>query len=157
MVCDAIEISANFEYIFQGVPHHFCSERCQRRFKEYPHLYVGCPQYGLSIKQQGKTVVKRRVISLESCLSHTGQEQLSKHLDELRGVNEYCCNGRKIEVVYDLICISLKDIELVVESVAGALKESVVATSKRHAIHFGEKCELDNLAHLSDSGKQYSF
>lgn len=156
-VCDATEINAKLEYIFQGVPHHFCSERCQRRFQAYPHLYVGSPQYKLSIKQQGKTVIKRHKIALDFRLNSALQQQVHKRIANLQGVVDCCIIGRDITVSYDLVRISLKDIEQEAETAGASLRDSLTAKAKRHAIHFGEECELDNLAHLSDSGKQYSF
>lgn len=156
-VCDSVDKPVELEHTFQGVPHRFCSERCLRRFTEHPHLYVGSPQYGLSLKQQGKSIVKTHTIALVPC-SDTARQQLLGHLQGLAGLS--CdLNGNDLTVCYDLVRISLRDIEQEVQRVRGpeALKDTLTAKMRRRAIHFGEECELDNLAHLSNSGKQYGF
>ena len=65
------------------------------------------------------------------------------------GLKNVDLKGQKIEVTYDLIQVSLEDIEQVIENAYGGLKPGIVESLRRGLIHNSEECELDNLEHLS--------
>lgn len=156
-VCGSVEVEEECGYRFRGVPHKFCSDHCRQRFARRPHLYVGTPGISRAVKQQGRVVPKSHQIATPIRLNGSGSRQLLNSLCSLPGVSQCRVAGEHITVGYDLLVISLKDIEGVVEREVGALKGSVTEKAKRKALHFAESCELDNLGHLSDSGQQYHF
>lgn len=156
-VCGSVQVEEGCGYRFRGVPHHFCSEHCRRRFARRPHLYVGTPGISRSVKQQGRVVPKSHVIAAPARLDGNTSRRLLNSVCSLPGVSQCRIAGDHITVGYDLLVISLKDIEHVVEQEVGSLKGSVTEKAKRKALHFAEACELDNLGHLSNSGQQYHF
>ena len=68
------------------------------------------------------------------------------------GVKKVGVLEQSIFVTYDLIQVSLEDIENSIVMMIGKLDGSLTETIKRGFIHYTEECELENLAHLSKSG-----
>lgn len=156
-VCGSVQVEQGCEYRFRDVSHQFCSEHCRSRFARRPHLYVGTPGISRSVKQQGRVVPKSHVIAAPVCLDDSTSRRLLNAVCSLPGVSHCRICGDHITVGYDLLVISLKDIERLVERELGTLKGTVTEKAKRKALHFAEACELDNLGHLSNSGQQYHF
>lgn len=156
-VCGSLDTDESLEQTFHGVPHHFCSAHCSGRFARRPHLYVGTPAQKTAVKQQGKIVEKSHHVVLQRPLPIPLQQTLAASVQALPGVAQCSIDGADLKVRYDLIVISLKDVEKVVEQVAGPLSDSLTERAKRKALHFGEENELDNLGHLSGNGAHYRF
>lgn len=151
-VCNMVEVDKALIYSFQGVDHYFCSRQCQDRFKVHPSLYVGDPRHGLSAKQKGEVVIKKRKLSLSFATSDEVKSRLKNDIGILMGVKTLSFNEGDIHVTYDLLQISLEDIENAIVTSACQLDGAITETIKRGFIHYSEECELDNLARLTKEG-----
>lgn len=152
-VCHMTKINRSLLINYQGVKHYFCSSQCLERFKAHPCLFVGHPKNGLSAKQKGQTVLKKRRIGFYEPIDEELKFVLEQSLLSLMGVETLVFEGPCLYVTYDLLQVSLEEIEASIEHTAGKLPSGVTDRIKRGFIHYSEECELDNLAHLnSDSG-----
>lgn len=133
---------------YRGADYWFCSDRCKKRFDSRPHLYVGDPWHGQSVKQKGEEVVKSHRINLNIAPSPLVSDLLVRELEQLMGVKSVRLQGQAIEITYDLIQISFADIENAIETAYGGLKSGMVESVRRGLIRNSEDCELDNLEHL---------
>lgn len=151
-VCHMTNVNHSLLLNFQGVDHYFCSPQCLERFQSHPHLFVGDPQHGLSPKQKNQKVLKKRRIRLRETISDKLKADLKTSLQSLMGIEALDITDQELYVTYDLLQVSLEDIEQTVERAAGRLEKAVVERVKRALIHYSEECELDNFAHLSRDG-----
>lgn len=127
----------------------FCSAHCRERFRKWPHLYVGDPTHGLSEKQQGKVVRKCHRIRLGEIVDGERLAALREAVESLMGVESVEIDGDGMIVAYDLMQVSLSDIEMEIAGETGNLNDGVADRIRRAMIHYSEECELDNLAHLA--------
>ncbi len=127
----------------------FCSEQCRERFRRYPHLFVGDPAHGPSEKQKGRVERKAHRIKLVAAVEGTKRESLRNAVESLMGVETVDVGGDQVLVVYDLVQVSLNDIEDAIIAEIGGIREGVTDKIRRAFIHYSEECELENLAHLS--------
>lgn len=154
-VCHMTKINRSLLVSYQGVDHFFCSTQCLERFKSHPHLFVGDPQHGKSVKQKGQLVLKKRRIKFFDTISDSLKAELAVSLQSMMGIEALDLRDQELYVTYDLLQVSLEDIEKTIEHTAALLLEGVTEKIKRGLIHYNEECELDNLAHLTkDSGYQ---
>ena len=151
-VCSMTKINRSLLFSFQGIDHYFCSSQCLGRFKDRPHLFVGDPQHGLSPKQKKQTVFKKRKIRFSKALDAELTAAITESLQALMGIEALVFEGQDLYVTYDLLQVSLEDIENTIEQVAISLRDGLVDKIKRGVIHYSEECELDNLAHLTRDG-----
>tara|TARA_R110002072_G_scaffold97528_1_gene214445 strand:+ start:1183 stop:1677 length:495 start_codon:yes stop_codon:yes gene_type:complete len=151
-VCAMADMSCPSKYNFEGVNYFFCSSQCMNRFKAHPHLYVGTPQLGKSVKQRHEVVLKKRRIYLNEKIDDALEKALVESLQALMGVKEVSFNMQELFVSYDLLEVSLDVIEKNIEASAAKLRKTLLDTIKRELIHYSEDCELENLAHLSKDG-----
>lgn len=100
------------EAIFQQLLFTFCSEQCKARFLAHPNLYIGYPGQPAP-KQEGQVVLKHRRIPLVQPLSVEGAELVQELLGGLMGVSAVIVSGDTIEVTYDLLQVSLAEMEAV--------------------------------------------
>lgn len=136
-----------FNYL--GIDYWFCSEQCLKRFESHPHLFVGDPVHGKSEKQKGREVIKAHKLKLYFPLDESKEKAVSNEIRGLMGIQGVEVNSDEICVVYDLLQVSLKDIEDAIIRSFGYLNESITQKLRRGIIHYSEECELDHLAHLS--------
>lgn len=88
----------------------FCSKQCQERFLANPHLYIGIP--GIKApKQEGREVIKRRRMHLSHSLSPDEITLVSKALQTMMGIRCLAVTQDTIEITYDLLQATLKQIE----------------------------------------------
>ena len=113
---------------------------------------MGDPQHGKSPKQKDQVVLKKRRIRFCDAISDRLKAELDASLQMLMGVEAMVFEDEDLYVTYDLIQVSLEDIEKAIEKVAVGFREGVVEQVKRGLIHYSEECELDNLAHLTKDG-----
>ncbi|MDF1644989.1 MAG: YHS domain-containing protein [Pseudomonadales bacterium] len=151
-VCHMSKINRDLLLNYQGVDHYFCSSQCLKRFQSHPHLYVGDPQHGLSVKQKNQEVLKRRRIRLNEVIGDDVKKVLGESLLALMGIREITFDQQDLFVTYDLLEVSLETIEKNIEDSAASLRGAVLENLKRGLIHYSEECQLDNLAHLSKDG-----
>lgn len=150
-VCEMSTLGSSVYKRYRGISFWFCSEQCEKRFSSRPNLYVGDPWNGMSVKQAGKEILKSHRIRLAVIPEPLIGALLSKELHELMGVKSVSLEGSEIRVTYDLVQISLIDIERSIEACYGKLNNNVVGSIRRALIHDSEECELDNLGHLTRS------
>jgi YHS domain-containing protein len=148
-VCHMKKINRALLFKFQGVDHHFCSTQCLQRFKAHPHLFVGDPKHGMSPKQKGQVVIKRRRIGFTKPAEDELKAILKRSLLSLMGIEELVFEEQCLYVTYDLLQISLEEIEETLERLAATLDAGLVNRIRHGFIHYSEECELDNLAHLT--------
>lgn len=148
-VCEMSASDSSLQTQYRGNSYWFCSTQCEKRFESRPHLYVGDPWHGQSVKQKGEEVVKSHRINLNIVPSPLISDLLVRELEKLMGLKSVRLQGQTIEVTYDLIQISLAEIEKVIETAYGGLKSGIVESLRRGLIHNSEECELDNLGHLT--------
>jgi YHS domain-containing protein len=134
---------------YRGMSFWFCSEQCEKRFESRPQLYVGDPWHGQSVKQQGSESIKSRKLHLNEVLKPLIAKLLCEELEKMMGVKVARLDGQTLVLTYDLIQVSLKEIETKVEECYGDLTKKPMETLRRALIHDSEECELDSLAHLS--------
>ncbi len=148
-VCEMDVREGVFTLEYLGIDYLFCSEQCQSKFEHRPNLFVGNPKYGKSEKQKGREVIKAHKLKLYFPLDESKEKAVSNEIRGLMGIQGVEVNGDEICVVYDLLQVSLKDIEGAIIRSFGYLNESITQKLRRGIIHYSEECELDNLAHLS--------
>ena len=102
--------------------------------------------------QLDQVVLKKRRIRFCDAISDRLKAELDASLQMLMGVEAMVFEDEDLYVTYDLIQVSLEDIEKAIEKVAVGFREGVVEQVKRGLIHYSEECELDNLAHLTKDG-----
>ncbi|WP_346840064.1 hypothetical protein [Microbulbifer sp. SAOS-129_SWC] len=144
------EVPANAHaWTHQHIKYAFCSERCRERFKRWPHLYVGEATWGLAEKQRGKVVRKRHGIRLAAAPDDAESAALRDAVAAVKGVLSLDIRGDRVLVDYDLMQVSLSDIEAALAAAGSGLDTGVAERARRAMIHHSEACELDNLAHLA--------
>ena len=151
-VCGMEAIHDDLWRIHLGVQYYFCSQQCVDRFIAHPGLYCGRPKTGPSEKQQGRIQIKRHQIVISETISTENITELSKAVSGMMGVKEFNANREAVYVTYDLMEVSLEDIERTIEGVLGKLGSPMVDRIKRGWIHYTEECELENLAHPAEEG-----
>jgi YHS domain-containing protein len=148
-VCGMMVAEGSYPLNHLHIKYAFCSEHCRERFKKWPHLFVGDPAHGLSEKQTGKVVRKAHKIKLVNAVDPEKLPELRQSIESLMGVEAADISGDQVVVVYDLVQVSLSDIENTIIAGIGDLREGITDKIRRTFIHYSEECELDNLAHLA--------
>jgi len=152
-VCDMDVTENEIALYYRGIEFRFCSEQCRLRFDRRPHLFVGDPRLGESEKQKGTVVKKAHKIKLKVLPDLATRELLAAEIGALMGIESVEVNKDEITLVYDLLQVSMEDIENVIIQAQGHLKQTMTDKLRKGLIQYSEECELDNLAHLSkDSG-----
>lgn len=148
-VCGMTNVNSLIATTYRGIEYFFCSSQCKNRFESHPQLFVGDPQHGISEKQKGRAELKERRIVLNDQLNEGDRALLRKAIADLMGVIGVEVNSTEIRVKYDLMQVSLTDIENTVIEVIGNLRTNLTDKIKRSIIHYTEECELENLSHLT--------
>lgn len=119
---------------------HFCSEQCRETFKIHPGLY--------SSKQDKDRVevIKCRRLVLSGPLDPEAGQAITEYLQALMGVKEIHLEGCSLLIRYDLLQLTLMQIERSLNEVDIELDNSWWQRLRRSWTHNTEKNELDNLA-----------
>jgi len=135
----------HINYEFHKLKFFFCSEQCQDRFIANPHVYIA--HWGrLSAKQRGECILKKRFIKLKRAVSSKVEKKLTNRLRAMMGVQEVSIDGVNINICYDLIEVTLKQVESEIEQLVGFIKDdSLLERTKLTLIHYREEVEIDNL------------
>ena len=141
----------SFPCDYEGIHFAFCSEQCRQHFQARPHLYIGDPKHGKAVRQQGQQLLKKHRITLKELPDAEHREHILNSVNQLMGVKHCELDGRNIQVEYDLLAVSLKDIEQAITSQHVAEDDSALDKLRRAVIHLSEECELDQLSHPGDS------
>lgn len=140
----------NIENEYQGIFYSFCSKQCLERFKANPHLYVGQPAKP-SPKQQGKSVIRKRILKMDTLIPGNVKNQIYDSLGTMMGVIEITIKDNIIGITYDLLQVTTKQMEDVIQGTGQYLANDWATRLKRAFIHYVEDTELDNLEHQDGS------
>lgn len=130
------------EITFQQMHFAFCSAQCRERFLAHPHIYTGYPGQPAP-KQEGRVRLKRRRIHLAHPLSAEGAVLVQELLGGLMGVDDAAVSGDTIIVTYDLLQVSLKELEQALAEAGARLGGHWAERLHRALIHESEEEELD--------------
>ncbi|ALP52299.1 hypothetical protein Tel_03600 [Candidatus Tenderia electrophaga] len=120
----------------------FCSEQCRARFLAHPHLYVGYPGQAAP-KQNGQVALKRRRLHLQQPLSTEGEVLVGEMLRGLMGIDAVTVSGDTIEITYDLLQVSLEELESAITAAGTRLGEGWPERLRRALIHASEESEIE--------------
>lgn len=148
-VCQMTEVKQNLWRSYRGLQFWFCSQQCLDRFIAHPGLYVGSPKTGLPEKKRGKVEHKSHRIVFSKSLSDNEVEKLIADLSKMMGIKSLSVSTTELLVMYDLMEVSLEDIENQISLSLGGFDSPMIDRVKRSWIHYTEECELENLAHPS--------
>lgn len=151
-VCHMTVVDHSLSFSYRGIDYYFCSSQCRQRFKTYPHLFVGDPKHGLSPKQKNQVILKKRRISFAEPISDELKSVLEENLLSLMGIEGLAFEEQCLYVTYDLLQVSLEDIETTIEQTAATLYAGLIERIKSGFIHYSEECELENMAYLTRDG-----
>ncbi len=137
----------SYEVTQRGMTFWLCSEQCRDRFNQRPSLYIGDPKQGKSAKQHGIKVHKKRTLNLELPNNNESASLLIRALNSLMGVTEATINQGQLEIEYDLVQVSLEEIEAFIKSTGINIEQSWLDKIHDSFIHYNEEGQLDNLGH----------
>ncbi|MDX1751252.1 hypothetical protein [Methylophaga sp.] len=146
-VCNMSVPNDSFSFTLRGLVFWFCSQQCQDRFNQRPSLYVGDPKHGKSSMQQGIKVIKKHTIELELADDYQFKSLLIEALSSLMGVLNVKINRNKLEIEYDLMQVSLQEIQEFILSTGLNLDQSWLNKIHSAYVNLNEHGELDNLGH----------
>ena len=130
------------EYL--GIRYAFCSEQCKERFISNPHLYVGRPGHKAP-KQEGLEIIKRRRLHLASHLTAEQVGVLTQALEAMMGIKKISVDGDRVEITYDLLQATAKQIEARLVEIGAQLGESWADRLRLAFVHYEEECEMGNV------------
>lgn len=135
--------------LFHGMSFHFCSAQCHERFTANPHLYIG--GRGIpSPKQRGDSVIRQRVLKLNSVVSDKVAKNIIHELNTMMGIKNVGVAENTIKITYDLMEVTTKQIESRLKKIGSQVSTGFGESLKRAFIHYTEETILDNLEHDSN-------
>lgn len=143
-VCGAEVPAHQNETVYLSIHYAFCSQQCRDRFVAHPHLYVGLPGRKAP-KQEGREVLKRRLLHLDPVLSSEQASLLSDALATMTGVKKVFAEGDKVEITYDLLLVSAEQIEAKIAEICLCLGNGWLERIRYAFVHYQEECEVGNL------------
>ncbi|MBU1689154.1 MAG: YHS domain-containing protein [Gammaproteobacteria bacterium] len=154
-VC-GMEVTAHQnETVYLGIHYAFCSQQCLDSFTAHPHLYVGFPGRKAP-KLDGMEVLKRRRLHLSPALSTDQALLLNDTLVAMMGVKKVLAEGDRVELTYDLLQVTVEQIEAKIAEIGIRLGEGWSERLRLAFIHYQEECEVGNLEvqerHVHGSG-----
>lgn len=129
----------------------FCSEQCRERFIANPGLYVGRPGEKAP-KQEGREVIKRRRIHFEAPLPTGKDKGLQDNLNAMMGVKNVTITEDYLEIAYDLLQATAKQIETEIVKFGIQLGEGWDDRLRRAWIHFEEEIVINGMEIPSSGG-----
>jgi len=149
-VCEMSVSAGSFDYKHLGMNYSFCSQQCHDRFVGNPHLYIGKPGKP-SPKQQGKSIIKRRILKFDSNIPDEVSKELILVLNNMMGIKNVLVEKNVICISYDLLEATAEQIENTILETEKKLSASWLEKIKNAFIHYSEEMELDNLEHQESS------
>ncbi len=146
-VCGMNDIDDELWRSYRGIKYKFCSQQCLDRFVAHTGLYSGTPQTGKSEKQKGRVEIKCHKVIFTKAITKDQVEKISNALKSVMGIKRFHVGFKSFSVTYDLVEVSLVEIEHEVEKELGEIHSPLFENIKRGWIHYTEECELENLAH----------
>ena len=140
-----MEVKADsYAFAYLGLEYSFCSQQCQDRFVANPHLYIGQPGKP-SPKQHGKSIIKRRVLKLDTPIPDDIALKIDTALNNMMGIKEVTIDKNIVRITYDLLEATTEQIETTIEGAGENLATSWGEKLKRAFIHYLEETELDTM------------
>lgn len=143
-VCRMEVDAGQFAFSYLGIEYSFCSQQCQDRFSANPHLYIGQPGKP-SPKQHGKSIIKRRILKLDTPVPDNIALKIDTALKNMMGIKEVTIDKNIVRITYDLLEATTEQIETTIEGAGENLTTSWGEKLKRAFIHYLEETELDTL------------
>lgn len=129
---------------YAGIRYAFCSEQCQQRFADNPHLYIGMPGEKAP-KQRGVDLLKCRRFQLDAPLSPQGIATLTEEIRLMMGVKSAEVRGDTVTITYDLLQATAQQLEDKMADVGMKLGDGWADRLRRSFVHYIEECEVENL------------
>jgi len=114
-----------------GIKHFFCSQQCVDRFIALPGLYTGHPKTGPSEKQKGRVQIKRHKIIFSEPISAQSMAEISEAIRVMMGIKSLNARREAFFVTYDLMEVSLEDIEKTIERILGKIDSPMIELTFR--------------------------
>lgn len=143
-VCEMEVESETYLFEYMGNQYTFCSQQCLDRFEANPNLYIGKAGKA-SPKQLDKKLIRRRTLKLEHGIPRHVSDLLIQRLEAMMGIKEVIINKNSLDITYDLLEATHKQIENVIETEGHQLEGGLGQVLKQAFIHYFEECELDSL------------
>lgn len=132
----------------------FCSRQCKERFLANPHLYIGTPGQKAS-KQEGMEVIKRRRMRLSHSLSDDEAAQVREALQAMMGIKGLAVEADTIEITYDLLQATLKQIEDKLVEIGIQLGSGWGERLRRAFLQESEELQIESLEATSSHHHHY--
>jgi len=156
-VCGTVVPAGQHEAVHLDIAYAFCSEHCRDRFFAHPHLYIGRPGQKAP-KQEGREVIERRRLRLDSALAPDHAEIVAEILRGMTGVKAVLIDGDQIQLSYDLLQVTAEQIEAQVGKLGAQLREGWPDGLRLAFIHYVEDCTIGSLEvsepHLNGRAKR---
>lgn len=141
-VCDMKVETPEHRIVYQQMHFAFCSAQCETRFLAHPHLYIGHPG-APAPRREGQVVLKRRRLRLDHPLAVEGEALVRELLGGLMGVRAVEIRGASIEITYDLLQVSLEELEHALSEAGVRLGGEWVERLGRTLIRESEEMEIE--------------
>ena len=125
---------------YHGMYYHFCSEQCRDTFTARPTLYMKKTTGNIPVR------LKKRKIQLESNINEDKVKALTDAINQLMGIRDIRIEGSTIYLTYDLVQVTLLQIEKIINENGLSMDKGWLSRFKRNWVVNSEQNELDNLA-----------
>jgi len=122
----------------------FCSKQCKARFLANPHLYIGLPGHKAP-KQEGREVIKRRRMRLSQPLFPDEITLVSEALQAMMGIKNLTVLPDTIDITYDLLQATLKQIEDKLVEIGVRLGSGWAERLRRAFVQESEELQIESL------------
>jgi YHS domain-containing protein len=139
-VCGMQVDSVKYKTQYHKMVFHFCSEQCLETFEAKPQLYVS-----MAVEKRAP-VLKRRKLRLARPCSPEAKKTVEARLLELMGVTDVHIQDDCIEVGYDLLQVTLVQIEQALSELNAQLDGGWWQRLRLGWLRNTEENELDNLS-----------
>ncbi|BCO32122.1 hypothetical protein TspCOW1_22250 [Thiohalobacter sp. COW1] len=140
VVCGMWVSPVSYPLEFRGMHFAFCSEECRERFQDNPGLFIGNPGEPAA-KHSDEAWRKSRRIHLGKPLDQHQAEQVINRLNGLMSVTARRPKTDVLEVDYDLMQITARQIEGALEAAGVDLGGGWGERLKRSFVHLLEETE----------------
>jgi len=139
-VCDMETGTGQYALEYRKMFFHFCTEQCRETFLAHPGLYSGN-----RVREYGE-IIKNRTLYLAKSLDVDTQQAASEYLQGLMGIKDIQAVGRKFTLRYDLLQLTLAQVEKALSQVNVQLDNGWWQRLRRNWVRNIEANELENLA-----------
>ena len=152
-VCQMEVEEGDLALVYLRMHFAFCSEQCRERFQATPHLYVGLPGQKAA-KQEGRELLKRRCIQLDTALTPEEMRMLEDALTAMMGIKHLVVEEDAVQITYDLIEATEEQIERTLLETGAQLGSRWTERLRRAGVHYTEDCEALSMQ-VTDRGQHH--